>query len=80
MCQGFLIVEASRSHSDTPNSVGILLTGDQPEEEDSNRQYTLLSRDTTSVSPAGFEPAIPASERLQTYALDCAATGIGHGC
>jgi hypothetical protein len=27
--------------------------------------------------PAGFEPAIPASERLQTYALDCAATGIG---
>jgi len=26
---------------------------------------------------AGFEPAIPASERLQTYTLDRAATGIG---
>jgi hypothetical protein len=27
--------------------------------------------------PAGFEPAIPASKRPQTYALDCAATSIG---
>jgi hypothetical protein len=26
---------------------------------------------------AGFEPATPSSERLQTHALDCAATGIG---
>ena len=30
----------------------------------------------TSVSPAGFEPAIPASERPQTDALDRVATGI----
>jgi len=27
--------------------------------------------------PAGFEPAIPASELLKTHALDCTATGIG---
>ena len=27
--------------------------------------------------PAGFEPTIPASERLQIHALDRAATGIG---
>jgi hypothetical protein len=26
---------------------------------------------------AGFEPAIPATKRPQTYALDRAATGIG---
>jgi hypothetical protein len=26
---------------------------------------------------AGFEPAIPANERLQTHAFDRAATGIG---
>jgi hypothetical protein len=26
---------------------------------------------------AEFEPAIPAIERLQTYALDLTATGIG---
>jgi hypothetical protein len=25
----------------------------------------------------GFEPAIPAGERLQTHALDRSATGIG---
>ena len=31
----------------------------------------------TSMSPAGFEPEIPASERSQAHALDCAATGIG---
>jgi hypothetical protein len=26
---------------------------------------------------AGFEPAIPAEVRLQTYTFDCTATGIG---
>ena len=29
------------------------------------------------MPPPEFEPAIPASERPQTHALDCAATGIG---
>jgi hypothetical protein len=28
--QDLLIIEASRSHSDTPHSVGLLLTRDQP--------------------------------------------------
>jgi hypothetical protein len=32
----------------------------------------------TSMSPAGFEPTITASERFQTYALDGAATAIEH--
>jgi hypothetical protein len=27
---------------------------------------------------AGFEPVIPAGERLQTHALDHSATGIGY--
>jgi hypothetical protein len=31
----------------------------------------------TFIPPAEFEPAIPASERLQTYALNGAATEIG---
>jgi len=26
--------------------------------------------------PAGFEPAVPESERPQTHALDCAADGV----
>jgi hypothetical protein len=29
------------------------------------------------MSPAGFEPKLPASERPQTHALDRAARGIG---
>ena len=29
------------------------------------------------MPPAGFELAIPASERPQTHALDSAATGMG---
>jgi hypothetical protein len=29
------------------------------------------------MNPAGFEPAVPASEWPQTYALDRAAIGIG---
>jgi hypothetical protein len=37
-----------------------------------------LTRDKTSMPPAGFEPAIPASGRRQTHTLDCAATGIGN--
>ena len=30
------------------------------------------------MPPVGFEPAIPASKRPHTHALDCAATGIGY--
>ena len=32
---------------------------------------------TDILPPAGFEPAIPSSERPQTHALDLSATGIG---
>ena len=31
--QGLLIIEASRSHSDTPHSVGLFWTSDHPDEE-----------------------------------------------
>jgi len=44
------------------------------------RDLYLTKRNTrksrTSMSLAGFAPAIPASERLQTHALDGAAAGI----
>ena len=32
------------------------------------------------MSPSGFKPAIPASERPQTHSLDSAATAIGAIC
>jgi len=71
--QGLLVIEASRSQSHTPQSAGLLWTNDQPDAETSpdNTQHSQ----ETSMPPAGIEPAIPASERPQTHALDRAATG-----
>jgi hypothetical protein len=74
--QGLLIIEASRSlrHTTlarTPLDKWSVRLGD----------LYLTTRNThkrqTSVPQTGFEPAIPASERRQTNALDRAATGIG---
>ena len=69
--QGLLMVETSRSHSDTPHSVGLLRTSDQPDLTTHNTH-----KRQTFLPPAGFEPTIPAKERPQTHALDGAATGI----
>jgi hypothetical protein len=57
--QGLLIIEASRSHSDTPNSVWM---SDQPDADTSTCQHTTLIRDRQPCHAAGFEPAIPATE------------------
>ena len=43
--QGLLTVKALRSHSDTPHSVGLLWTIDQPVAETSTRQHTTMTRD-----------------------------------
>jgi hypothetical protein len=62
----------SRLHDhtlDTPHSVGLLSTSDQPEAETSTWQHTTLTRETFKP-PVGFETAIPVSKRLQTHALD----------
>jgi len=40
-----LIIEDSRSHSDTPHSVGLLWTSGQPVAETSTWQHTTISRD-----------------------------------
>jgi len=47
-----------------------------------SRRYLYLTthnthKKQTSISPTGFESALPASERQQTHAFDRAATGIG---
>jgi hypothetical protein len=38
---------------------------------------TQHSQDRDIHAPAGFEPAIPESKRLQNHALDSAVSGIG---
>jgi len=43
--QALLIIEASRSHSDTPHSIGLLWMSDQPEAETCTWQNTALTRD-----------------------------------
>jgi hypothetical protein len=68
--QGLLIIEASRSHSDTPHSVGLLWTSDQPRRRDLYLTAHNTHKRQTSKLPVGFEPTIPASERPQTHALD----------
>ena len=42
--QGRLIIDALRSHSDTPHSLGLLWTGDQPDAETSTWQQTTPTR------------------------------------
>jgi hypothetical protein len=62
--QGLLNVEASRSHSDTPHSVGLLWKSYQPDAETSPDSTQHPQETGTYVpSPAGFEPAIPESSR-----------------
>ena len=69
-----LLCEFPRSLLDTRHSVGILWTGYRPVAETSARQHTTFTRDRHLCPPVGFEPAIPASERSQTHALNHATT------
>jgi len=78
MVQHLLVIETSRS-----NSVRHSTLGRTPPDEWSTRSRNLYLtahntyKKQTSVPPAGFEPAIPASVRPQTHTLDRAATAIG---
>jgi len=45
--QGLLSVEASPSHSDTPHSVELLWTNDQPDAETSTSQHTHTHKHKT---------------------------------
>jgi len=44
--QGLLIIETSRSQWDTPQSVGLLWTSDQPDADSPIWQHTTITRDT----------------------------------
>ena len=75
MSQGLLIIEASRSHPDTPHQVGLLWTSDQPNADTLTTH--AIHKKQTSMFPAVFEPEILASERPQPHAANRAATAIG---
>ena len=76
---GRLSVEVSRSHTnlDTTQAIGLLWTSDQLVGQTSTCTAHNKHKGLTSMLSAGFEPTIPAIQRLQMYALDRTATGIG---
>ena len=69
--QGLTANETSRSDSDTPHSVGLLWTGDQPDAETSTRKHTILTTDIQTPPPRGIRtrnPSKPAAARLRPRA------------
>jgi hypothetical protein len=50
--QGIFIIEASRSHSDTSYSVGLLWTSDQPDAETSTWQHKTLTSEIHALDRA----------------------------
>ena len=69
---GLIIMKASRSSPDTPQSTGPLCTSDQ-----AGAEATHNTRKTHAfMTPADFEPAVPVRESLQTHSFDRATTAI----
>jgi hypothetical protein len=66
--QGLLMTEASRSHSDTPHSVGLLWT--RISQTRDLWQHTTLTQDRYPCPLAGFEPAIPKPDRPHNHPWD----------
>ena len=78
---GRLIVKVSRSHTHRhTHPVGLLWTSDKLVAETATFTTHNKHKRRIFMPSAWFEPAIPAIERLQTYALDRTATGIGLEC
>jgi hypothetical protein len=75
--QGLHIVEVLRSHSDTSQIDRTTLDEGLVRRRDLYLTTHSTQKRNTSMSPAGFEPEIPASERPQTHFFDRADTGMG---
>ena len=77
MGQG-LVIAASRSHSDTPHAVAVLLTRDRADAETSTRQYTTLAKDQHPCHRrCDSNTQSQKASGPQTHALDRAVAGIG---
>ena len=73
-CRGFIAFDHTQGH----NTVGRTpLDERSARRRDLNLTNTQHSQQTDIHAPAGFEPAMPASDWLQTLALDRSATWIG---
>jgi len=70
-----LIVEVSRSHTGTHIRYSPSERVISPWQRPTRTTHHIHKRRTSMLS-AGFEPVIPATKRLQTYALDRTHTWI----
>jgi hypothetical protein len=75
--QDHLIIEVSRSQSDSPQSVGLLWTSDQPDAEASNRQHTTLRRNRHPDIRRDSNPQFQQARDRRPTTLDRAAAGVG---
>jgi hypothetical protein len=72
------LFEVSRSHTDIHTHTPRIPLDEGPARRRSRYLHnTQQTQEKNIHAPEGFEPAIPAIKRLQTYALDRTATGIG---
>jgi hypothetical protein len=72
--QGLLIIQASRSHSDTPHSVVLLWTSDQPVAETSLPDDTQHSQEADIHAPSGVRIRNP----IKPTAADPRLRGRSH--
>jgi hypothetical protein len=72
-----LIVEVSTSQLDTHTPGRTLWTSDQIVAEAATYPKHNKHKRRTAMPSTGFEPAMPAIKRLQTYALVRTAAGSG---
>jgi hypothetical protein len=78
--QGIIYISHKTGHTHRhtkTHTVGLLFTSDQPVSEAATCTTQNKHKRLRATTSAGFEPAIPAIRRLQTYNLDCTATGDG---
>ena len=61
--QGSLIIEASRLLLDAPQAVGFLWKSNKPQTHDPHKRQI-------TIAPAELKPAILASDRPQTHAIE----------
>jgi hypothetical protein len=73
--QAVLIIDGSRLRSVRHTALGRTPVDVRRRDLYLTRQNTHKRQ--TSITPPGFEPAVPASERPQTHSLGRGATGIG---
>jgi hypothetical protein len=72
------LCEVYRPHtSRDTHPLELLCTSSQPFAEAANYATRNKHKGKTFIPSAGFEPAITATKRLQTYALDGTATTVG---